>query len=230
MNRHAAFTLTELLVVITIIAVLAALLFPTVEKARVHFWRGVCAHSLNQLGTAGAAYRAEHDGTFWKFREDRREGTVWWFGFESAASRRQAEGERTLELSRGPLGPYVIASGGVRTDPAFLHFRPRHKPKFKNGNFGYGYNGLLGGGALGRGPLARQSNFAHPAHIAVFATCAQVNTFQPPADSGHPLIEEFYLIDQRETTVHFRFGGKALASMLDGSVQELPMDPTTRRK
>ena len=41
------------------------------------------------------------------------------------------------------------------------------------------------------------------------------------------MIEEFYLIDQRETTLHFRFGGKALASMLDGSVQDLPMDPST---
>ena len=41
------------------------------------------------------------------------------------------------------------------------------------------------------------------------------------------MIEEFYLIDERETTVHFRFGGQALAAMMDGSVRALPMDPST---
>lgn len=227
MKRTAAFTLLELLVVITLIAVLAALLLPVLERIREPMWRGVCAHSLQQLGAAGAAYRAEHDGSFWKYREDRRDGTDWWFGFETAESRSLSEGERTLDLSRGPLGPYVLRSGGVSSDPAFLHCGPRHKPKFQNGNFGYGYNALLGGGALGRGRLARQSNFPHAAQIVVFATCAQINTFQAPASADHPMIEEFYLIDQREITVHFRFGGKALAAMLDGSVRELPIDPST---
>lgn len=226
-NRNAAFTLMELVVVIAIIAILAILIFPAVERSRESMWRGVCAHSLHQLNAAGAAYRADHDGSFWKYREDTRAGTMWWFGYETAASRGQAEGQRTLDPSQGPLGPYAIASGGVQTDPAFLHCRPRHKPKFSNGNFGYGYNALLGGGPLGRGPLARQSNFPHAPRIAVFATCAQVNTFQAPADGDHPMIEEFYLFDHRETTIHFRFGGKALAAMLDGSVQDLPMDPTT---
>jgi prepilin-type N-terminal cleavage/methylation domain-containing protein len=227
MKPRSAFTLTELVVVLAILGVLLALLLPVVEKTRSSIWRGVCAHSLQQLATAGAVYRGEHDGSFWKYREDRRDGTDWWFGYESAASRNQNEGARTLDLSRGPLGPYVIAAGGVKADPAFLHFSPRHKPKFANGNFGYGYNALLGGGALGRGKLARQSQFTHPAEIVVFATCAQVNTFQPPATAGNPMIEEFYLLDDRETTVHFRFGGKALAAMMDGSVRELPMDPAT---
>jgi len=227
MNRRTAFTLTELIVAIAIIGVLMALLLPVLSSIQSSMWRGVCAHSLQQLSAAGAIYRTEHDGQFWRYREDRKEGTDWWFGFEPIASRLQPEGSRFLELSRGPLGPYVVAAGGVKTDPAFLKFQPRHKPKYKNGNFGYGYNAVLGGGALGRGTLARQSQFSRPAEIVVFATCAQVNTFQPPASGRNPMIEEFYLINERERTVHFRFGGKALAAMLDGSVRELPMDPTT---
>ena len=42
------------------------------------------------------------------------------------------------------------------------------------------------------------------------------------------MLEEFYLINDRETTVHFRFNDHALAAMVDGSVRELPMDPSTR--
>ena len=227
MRKLRAFTLTELLVVIAIIAVILAILLPVIQRTREQAWRAVCTHSLRQLSAAGAAYRGEHNGEFWKFREDRRDGTDWWFGFEPAASRGQPEGKRFLDLSRGPLGPYVIASGGVETDPAFLAFKPRHKAKFKNGNFGYGYNSLLGGGALGRGTLARQGGIERSSETVVFATCAQVNTFQEPASDSDPMIEEFYLLDDREVTVHFRFGGHALAAMADGSVQALAMDPST---
>jgi prepilin-type N-terminal cleavage/methylation domain-containing protein len=227
MNRRHAFTLLELLVVASITAILLAIALPLFQNARESGWRAVSTHTLMQLGAAGATYRADHDGEFWRYRERQPDGVAWWFGFEGKDSMRQAEGERMLDLARGPLGPYVIASGGVQADPAFLHEPDRHKPKYKNGNYGYGYNVLLGGGTLGTAAVPRASAFDHPAKLVVFATCAQVNTFQAPASGKHPMIEEFYLIDQKEVTVHFRFGGKALASMLDGSVQELPMDRTT---
>lgn len=227
MKTLRAFTLLELLVVMGIVALIAALLLPAVQSMRESSWRAVSTHSLQQLGMAGAVYRNEHDGEFWRYREDSKEGVTWWFGYESRSQASRPEGERELDVSRGPLGPYVIASGGVHTDPAFLREKSRHKPKFKNGNYGYGYNGLLGGGALGRGALPRAQRFERPAQIVVFATCAQVNTFQPPASEDRPMIEEFYLLDQREKTVHFRYGGKALASMLDGSIRAIPMDKGT---
>ncbi|MEA3211563.1 MAG: hypothetical protein QOE70_4620 [Chthoniobacter sp.] len=227
MNARRAFTLLELLVVIAVIAVLCALLLPLFQDARESAWRAVSTHSLQQLGAAGALYRAEHDGEFWRYREMAPDGVIWWFGFEPAASAGDREGTRTLNLSRGPLGPYVIASGGVRTDPALLREPNRHKPKFQNCNYGYGYNSHLGGGAMGLGALPRALQFERFTEVVVFATSAQVNTFQPPASAKNPMLEEFYLINDRETTIHFRFGGKALCSMLDGSVRELPMDPTT---
>lgn len=227
MKARAGFTLLELLTVVAIIAILAAALLPVYRAARKSAWHAVSAHSLQQLGAMGASYRADNEGQFWRYRESVDDGTVWWFGFESATSARQAEGQRTLDLSRGPLGPYAIASGGVKSDPAFMGMSDRFKPKYTNGSFGYGYNVLLGGGSLGYGTLARTAQYSHPADIVVFATCAQVNTFQAPASAKNPKIEEFYMIDDRETTVHFRFGGKALAAMMDGSIREIPIDPTT---
>ena len=42
------------------------------------------------------------------------------------------------------------------------------------------------------------------------------------------MVEEFYMIDDTQTTVHFRLGGKALAAFLDGSVREMEMAPGTQ--
>lgn len=227
MKPRAAFTLMELLVVIAIVAVLTALALPAYQKARQSAWRAVSAHSLQQMGAMGMNYRSENDGQFWRYKETVADGTVWWFGFESATSARQPEGSRVLDLTRGPLGPYAIASGGVKSDPAFMALSGRFKPKYSNGSYGYGYNTLLGGGSLGVAQVTRAARYEHPADIVVFATCAQVNTFQAPASGKNPMIEEFYMLDDREITVHFRFGGKALASMMDGSIREIPLDIST---
>jgi prepilin-type N-terminal cleavage/methylation domain-containing protein len=227
MRSSRGFTLIELLLVVGLLGVLTAMLVPVATKARHASWRAVSAHSLRQLGSCGINYLSDHDGEFWKYKETSHEGTTWWFGFESSISPNFGEGDRILDLTRGPLGPYAIATSGVKSDPAFMEFSSRHKPKFRNGNYGYGYNAHLGGGAMGRLVRPRLVSFHRPGEVVMFATCAQVNTFQPPADPKNPMIEEFYLLDSNNTTVHFRYNGKALAVMLDGSLRELPMHPGT---
>lgn len=86
------FTLTELLVVILIVAVLSALAFLGLQKARDAADQSHCVASLRQLGTAGTAYAAERG-------YHPRNGTVsgggnsWWFkemevalGFEAGTN------------------------------------------------------------------------------------------------------------------------------------------------
>jgi prepilin-type N-terminal cleavage/methylation domain-containing protein len=58
------FTLVELLVVIGIIAVLIALLFPALSVARRQANNVVCANTLRQLVTAATAFRADNDGHY----------------------------------------------------------------------------------------------------------------------------------------------------------------------
>ena len=62
MNRaRSACTLTELLVTVAIIAVLAGLLFPVFGAARNKAQRTTCLNNLYQLGRAMEMYRADHD-------------------------------------------------------------------------------------------------------------------------------------------------------------------------
>src|SRR5712672_3525218 len=65
-HPHHAFTLIELLVVIAIIGILAALLLPTLTRAKASAWRADCAGNLRQLGAAAQMYWDENGGNCFK--------------------------------------------------------------------------------------------------------------------------------------------------------------------
>ena len=57
-----AFTLLELLVVMAIIALLAALMLPSLASAREKGWQAACLSNLHQMGLAIQAYASDNDG------------------------------------------------------------------------------------------------------------------------------------------------------------------------
>ena len=63
-NRRRAFTLIELLIVIAIIAILAAILFPVFAAARENARATTCANNLKQLGLAFTQYAQDYDETY----------------------------------------------------------------------------------------------------------------------------------------------------------------------
>ena len=213
------FTLVELLVVIAVIAVVAAMALPVYDGVRLRGSQVVAVSALRQCSMAGNLYLGEHNNVYWPFRSDDAQGTTFWFGYETLADESLPEGTRTIDYSRGALGPYSGGLHDVHPDPQFTRMAATFKPKFKDGYFPYGYNDLLGG----------TSNLLLPAYNkrVVFATSAQVNTFQSPASAAHPMLEEFYMVDNFNVTASFRYHGQALCAFADGSTGFVDPQPGT---
>lgn len=224
-----AFSLVELLVSMAIACLLAAIIFVGAKQAYASSSLAVSANNIRQLAAGGMAYLGDHNYTFWPYRTNDAAngvGATWWFGFESATSLSRPEGQRNFDPTKGPLANYVPKA--FRPDPSFALGGRAFKPKYRNGYIGVGYNTLLGGGFMGNSVLMRQTTLADPSQVVVFFTAAQINTFQRPATTRNPMLEEFYGIDEREVTAHFRHGGKAMVSFASGNAGFLPMDESTR--
>lgn len=67
LKRKGGFTLIELLVVIAIIALLMAILLPTLQRVRRQAKAMICQSNLRQWGLAFSAYASEHDGKFFNY-------------------------------------------------------------------------------------------------------------------------------------------------------------------
>ena len=76
--ERGGFTLVELLVVIAIIAILIALLMPTVEYARFQAKCSHCMANMRNWGNATNLYAADHDGSLPRFNfYGGASGTTW---------------------------------------------------------------------------------------------------------------------------------------------------------
>ncbi|MBJ7391871.1 MAG: prepilin-type N-terminal cleavage/methylation domain-containing protein [Chthoniobacterales bacterium] len=225
-RSHLAFTLVELIVAIAIIFVLAGVAVPAAVSAVRTSSLAVSASNIRQLAAGGAAYLGDNSYRFWPFLQKGSDGDTWWFGLEPASGKGKAEGEREIDMTKGPLANYLPRR--MAPDPSMRFSGKPFKPKFKFGYIGSGYNVLLANGwvtgtsATAKKPL-RYWDLKNPGQIVVFATSAQINTFQSPAGPGNPMIEEFYGIDDREKTVHFRHNGQAMVAYADGSAGFIPM-------
>jgi prepilin-type N-terminal cleavage/methylation domain-containing protein len=111
MNRYftqptlrAGFTLVEVTVVITIIAILAAILFPVFGRAREAARKSTCANNLYQLGTALQLYARDYDGRFPPTDHDLRPVTQ---GYLNDASVLRCPSDWVPESAwQGWTGPY----------------------------------------------------------------------------------------------------------------------------
>lgn len=226
--RQRAFSLVEILVSIGIVAVLVVCINAAAQKAFVSSSLAISANNIRQLAAGSAAYLAENNYTFWPYVSagEHPRDVVWWYGYETGESRYSAEGTRWFDASAGHLGAYV--PGGLRADPSFKLGGKAFKPKYKSGFIGVGYNVLLGAGNLGNGTCAKYWDLPEPGKIVVFATSAQINTFQRPASASNPMLEEYYAVDDTYRTVHFRHRGFAMVAFANGSADFLPMDESTR--
>jgi len=211
-SARAAFTLLELLVVISVIAVLGALLLPALNRSKSSARRVQCVGHLRQLGLAGQLYWDDHSGSAFHWRgASTNGGQIYWFGWLENGN----EGGRRFDRTQGALHPY-LADRGVEVCPALNYLNPQFKLKATGASYGYGYNLSLS--APPAQPPVNTDKLARPAELVFLADAAQVNTFQPPASPQNPLLEEFYYLNAHEATIHFRHTRSANTVFCDGHV------------
>jgi prepilin-type processing-associated H-X9-DG protein/prepilin-type N-terminal cleavage/methylation domain-containing protein len=213
-----AFTLLELLAAMGVIAVLAVLTLAAAGKLRSTLQGAHCTNNLRQLGAATALYLNDNERRYFDYSRNVPEGRLWYFGLEKKGGGSR-EGDRDLDRTKSPLYPYLQSVGGVEVCLAFPYEQAIWKPKFKGGSWGYGYNTSLSG--------VNMAALERPSRVIVFGDCAQVNTFQPPASPSKPMVEEFYMIESRFKTIHFRHGASANLLFADGHVQAMQVFPGT---
>lgn len=206
-----AFTLLELLVVLGVVSILAAITLPALVRSRAAARATVCSSNLRQVGLATQLYWDEHGGIAFVERGTRtNQGWNYWFGWLEDGT----EGDRRFDPTSGALWPY-LRTRGVGICPSLDRSDPRFKSKARGAAFGYGYNLRVGTRGAAGIPIA---TLRSPSGCAIFTDCAQVNDFQPPASPEHPLLEEFYYFDLEGPTVHFRHSGRAETWFADGHV------------
>ncbi len=99
-NNASGFTLIELLLVIAIVALLASLLYPSLEKARVQSQSVVCANNLSQIGVAVLLKLQDNNNRFPMIENDPDNPTY-------------APEDQAVSLAEA-LKPYGVAEKGLR--------------------------------------------------------------------------------------------------------------------
>jgi len=218
LRGFSGFTLLELLVVVSIIGVLAALLLPALARSKSSAQRVKCVSNLRQLGLAAQMYWDDNGGSAFRYRGAATNGgDLYWFGWLARGN----EGTRAFDPAPGALYPY-LGSRGVELCPALNYALPSFKVKAVGAAFGYGYNLQLSA-PVGQ-PAVNVGRLSRLAELALLADAAQVNTFQAPATPQRPMLEEFYYINVTEATAHFRHSLQANVLFCDGHVgREQPL-------
>ena len=216
------FSLIELLVVLAVVGLLAAILIAAMPAAKAAADGAVCRSNLRQLAAANLAYAADH-GRYVAAAEDiEGANTIRWHGVRAGGK---------FDGSKGPLAEYLGGGGAsawVRRCPGF---RP-DAAGFEASCGGYGYNALGVGSELclpggGQTVGMRAGALAHPAQTIMFADAAYLQG----SGSKAKLIEYSFVEPLRFAgggtpwpTIHFRHRGKANVAWADGHVTAERLD------
>lgn len=216
-HRKQAFTLIELLIVVAIISILAAILFPVFARARESARRTSCLSNMKQIGTAWLMYAQDYDEKAvlavhydsstgdeiaWDFRLDWSEVDY-------------SDPNPTPKASAGLLDSYA-KNGQIHSCPSF------YGEAWGRPHTGYAYNTTyIGGeGPWGGGPLMRES-----VHLAAITDAAGTAIFAE-GGYGNPVNAQNYLRAPSDPynsvgKVHFRHNGTANVAYADGHVKNV---------
>src|SRR5262249_19547465 len=121
-NQTAAFTLLELLVVISIIVILAALLLPALAKTKAKANRIACLNNLKQVGAASHLFAHDHGDKFAMEVSTNQGGSLEYNGSAPNIAGLFAYSFRNFQVMSNELGnPKILVCRSDTRSPA-THF------------------------------------------------------------------------------------------------------------
>ncbi len=238
LSQLRGFTLVEVLVVIALIAMLVALLVPAVAGGRCSGERARCAANLRELYLANRLYADDH-GCYVAAAEDIMGANLHrWHGTRDTPG-------APFDGSRGPLRPYLGASGAIRRCPAFVNYRDDAAcGAFEAASGGYGYNDrgvgsqcyVYGFNSRGVARGMPPERIRDPARTVMFADAAFPQPYGNPSYLiEYSFAEAYYFVSasgpqesglSASPSIHFRHGGRANVIWCDGHVSSEAMSFT----
>lgn len=153
--KHVCFTLIELLVVIAIIAILAAILLPSLQRARSNSKRSACVSNLKQIAIGGQMYGNDH-GDYLVFAA----------GGSSAADREYESEHWYMQLDDYCDPPVFTCPGGP------IHIRNYDTGnKFKDGTYfkgQYAVQRLTGRGGTKDDVFRKTTQIKNPSKVPMY--------------------------------------------------------------
>ncbi len=210
------FTLIEVLVALSVVALLLGVLLPGLSHARMQAQATVCQSNLRQLTQANRGYADEFamfcPGAADFFRNRNR-----WHGVRATI-------QRPFNPTEGPLAPYLGPDAKVRACPSFQPDRIG----FERGCGGYGYNNAyLGVQTVGDDPGeyavttdlagAYVSRVARPGETVMFTDAALLSRGLIEYSFAEPRMHPMYG-SRADPSIHFRHARTANVAWCDGHV------------
>jgi prepilin-type N-terminal cleavage/methylation domain-containing protein/prepilin-type processing-associated H-X9-DG protein len=165
--RHA-FTLIELLVVVAIIALLIAILIPSLSEARQSAYRVSCLSNMKSVGTSAAIYAAANNDTLIMPPSSGQT-----YNATSGLAYGMLNSNAQLDYSQGPFFEILSGSADGRRKlmncPSEINDDSRPVSTMGNQtmqprNFSYSWNRMLKESINGDGPVRKASRIDTPAH------------------------------------------------------------------
>ncbi len=230
-----AFTLVELLVVISVIALLMGLLGPALSLAKQQARSVVCKSNIRGLAIANIGYANEHDGYYVAAAEDLRGANLHrWSGKRNIT-------DNSLDPNGSPLKSY-IGDGQIKECPGkpYLAKEDTWNKSFEKGGGGYGYNAVYIGSYICRkgrmrnkdkyGKTANMTEVRKPYATVMFTDTAflrgeqliEYSFAEPPffVSNGTPITFPGF---SPVPSIHFRHRGRTNIAFVDGHVGSAPM-------
>lgn len=222
-HRLDAFSLLEMLVVMSAVALLASLLLPGLSAARQQAKAIMCGSNLSQLILANTYYVEDNRGVFVPGAADFRKNLHRWHGVRDSKS-------ASFDPARGPLAPYLGHDGAVQQCPTFPAVEiSKEGGGFERGCGGYGYNNAFIGAQVTQSSPGRfhvtedragapADHVASPTDTVMFADCAFVSGRVVEYSFAEPRFLPCCPGNRMDPSIHFRHRERANVAWCDGHV------------